>query len=86
MNFIDILNTATTHISDYALAKKLSISTATVSAWRCRGSIPNDELLEKIAEIAKLPLETVYCAAYADKIENPVVSDFLRSKAVADAV
>lgn len=78
MNFIDVLNTATAGISDYRLAKNLHISCNTVSAWRRRGTIPNDEVLEKLAEIAELPLEKVLFAAYADKVHNPVVAQLLR--------
>lgn len=81
MNFIDVLNTATTDCSDYALAKKLKIRTSTVSAWRNRGSIPEDSTLEKLAEIADLPIEKVLCAAYADKVHNPVVAQILRQSA-----
>ena len=81
MNFIDVLNTATATISDYALAKKLGIKPNTVSNWRNRGSIPNDNLLDQIAVIANIPVEKVYYAAYAEKVGNPVVSEFLRSHA-----
>lgn len=81
MNFIDVLDAATATISDYALAKKLGIKPNTVSNWRCRGSIPKDNLLDKIAKLAGIPVEKVYCAAYAEKVGNPVVSEFLRSKA-----
>lgn len=78
MNFIDVLNSATTGISDYRLAKNLSISTNTVSAWRNRGTIPSDDILEKLAEMSDIPVEKVYFAAYAEKIHNPIVSKLLR--------
>lgn len=81
MNFIDVLNTATTELSDYALAKKLGINRKTVSAWRNRGSIPNDDVLEELANISGLPVEKVFYAAYADKIHNPMISSLLRQSA-----
>ena len=81
MNFLDVLNTATADVSDYGLAKKLKISTSTVSAWRNRGTIPTDDVLEKLAEISKIPVEKVFYAAYADKVHNPVVAQLLRQSA-----
>ncbi|MGL1956276.1 MAG: helix-turn-helix domain-containing protein [Colwellia sp.] len=74
------MNSATTGISDYRLAKKLSISCNTVSAWRNRGTIPNDDVLEKLAGMAEMPVEKVYFAAYADKIHNPLVAQLLREQ------
>lgn len=79
MNFIDVLNTATTQLSDYALAKKLGISRNTVSSWRNRGSIPKDGLLDQLAEISKIPVEKVYFAAYAEKIHNPIAAAAFRN-------
>jgi transcriptional regulator with XRE-family HTH domain len=78
MNFIDVLNTATMGISDYRLAKNLSISTTTVSSWRNRGSIPSDDILEKLANMADMPVEKVFYAAYAEKVHNPYVAKLLR--------
>jgi transcriptional regulator with XRE-family HTH domain len=79
MNFIDVLNAATADISDYRLAKKLSISSNTVSAWRNRGTIPSDEILEELSIMSGIPLNKVLCAAYAEKIHNPVISELLRN-------
>ncbi|PHR81616.1 MAG: hypothetical protein COA59_15550 [Colwellia sp.] len=78
MNFLDVLNAATTDLSDNKLSKKLGIGRATVSSWRCRGSIPEDEILDKLAELTNIPVEKVYFAAYADKIHNPVVAQLMR--------
>lgn len=78
MNFIHVLNTATAQVSDYALAKKLNIRQSTVSAWRNRGTIPSDEILEKLAEMSGIPVEKVYYAAYAEKVHNPIVAELLR--------
>ena len=64
-------NAATTVLSDYALAKKLNISRNTVSAWRNRGCIPNDDILDQLAELSGLPVEKVYFAAYAEKFITP---------------
>ncbi|MGV2873514.1 helix-turn-helix domain-containing protein [Colwellia sp. E150_009] len=79
MNFIDVLNSATTGVSDYALAKKLAISCSTVSAWRNRGTIPSDEILEVLSEMSGIPIEKVFYAAYAEKIHNPIVAELLRN-------
>ena len=80
MNFIDVLNTATTSLSDYALAKQLNISRTTVSAWRNKGTIPEDETLEKLANLAGIPVEKAIYAAYADKAHNPLVAKLLREQ------
>jgi|GEM_PF-1628871 len=78
MNFLDVLDTATADLSDNKLSKKLGISRTTVSGWRNCGTIPQDETLEKLAEIAGLPVEKVFYAAYAEKIHNPMVAQLLR--------
>lgn len=77
MNFLDVLNTVTADVSDYGLAKKLDIRKSTVSAWRNRGTIPSDEVLEKLAEMSGIPVEKVFYAAYASKVHNPVVAKAL---------
>jgi transcriptional regulator with XRE-family HTH domain len=79
MNFLDVLNTATTSLSDNKLSKKLGIGRTTVSAWRNRGTIPEDEILDKLAELTGIPVEKVYFATYADKVENPMVAALLRN-------
>lgn len=88
MNFLDVLDTATANLSDNKLSKKLGIGRATVSSWRNRGSIPEDYILDKLAEITGIPVEKVYFASYADKVHNPTVAALLRnyceSKIAAD--
>jgi len=74
MNFLDVLNAATTELSDNKLSKKLGISRTTVSNWRNCGNIPHDDILDQLAEISGLPIEQVYFAAYADKVHNPVAA------------
>jgi transcriptional regulator with XRE-family HTH domain len=80
MNFLDVLNTATVELSDNKLSQKLGIRRQTVSSWRNRGSIPEDEVLDKLAELTGLPVEKVYFAAYADKIHNPLVAKLMREQ------
>jgi transcriptional regulator with XRE-family HTH domain len=79
MNFIDVLNAATTELSDNKLSQKLGISRQSVSLWRTGETIPKDEMLEKLAEISGIPVEKVLCAAYADKIHNPIIAELLRN-------
>jgi transcriptional regulator with XRE-family HTH domain len=79
MNFIDVLNTATVDLSDNKLSKKLGIGRTTVSAWRNRGIIPEDTILDKLAELTGIPVEKVYFAAYADRIHNPLVVQAMRN-------
>jgi transcriptional regulator with XRE-family HTH domain len=78
MNFLDVLNTATADLSDNKLSQKIGISRQTVSSWRTRGSIPEDDILEKLAAIADIPVEKVFYAAYAEKVHNPIVAQLLR--------
>ncbi|PCI57423.1 MAG: hypothetical protein COB45_04265 [Gammaproteobacteria bacterium] len=78
MNFLDVLNTATAELSDNKLSKKLGIGRTTVSSWRNRGSIPEDDILDKLADLTGIPVEKVYFAAYADKIHNPIVAQLMR--------
>ena len=78
MNFINVLDAATAQLSDYALAKKLNISRNTVSAWRNRGTIPSDEILEQLAQLSGITVEKVFYTAYAEKIHNPVIAKLLR--------
>lgn len=78
MNFLDVLNTATAELSDNKLSKKLGINRTTVSNWRNLGTIPQDETLEKLAELTGIPVEKVFYAAYAEKVHNPIVAQLLR--------
>jgi len=78
MNFLDVLNTATADLSDNKLSKKLGIGRTAVSNWRNCGTIPQDETLEKLAELTGIPVEKVFYAAYAEKIHNPIVAQLLR--------
>jgi len=80
MKFIDVLNAATTELSDNKLSKKLGIGRATVSSWRNRGSIPEDWILDKLSELTEIPVEKVYFAAYADKINNPLAARAFRQQ------
>jgi transcriptional regulator with XRE-family HTH domain len=88
MNFLDVLNAATATLSDNKLSKKLGVRRQTVSTWRNNGSIPEDETLDKLAELTGIPVEKVYFASYADKVGNPMVAALLRNysegKIVAD--
>lgn len=79
MNFLDVLNAATTELSDNKLSQKLGIKRQTVSSWRTRGSIPEDYVLERLAEISGIPVEKVFYAAYAEKVHNPMVAQLLRN-------
>jgi transcriptional regulator with XRE-family HTH domain len=78
MNFLDVLNVATADLSDNMLSKKLGIRRQTVSLWRNRGTIPEDETLEKLAALAGISTEKMFYIAYAEKINNPVVASALR--------
>lgn len=80
MTFLDVLNAATAELSDNKLSQKLGIRRATVSSWRCRGSIPEDDILDKLAVLTEIPVEKVYFAAYADKVHNPVVAKAMREQ------
>lgn len=81
MNFQDILNSVTAGVSDYSVSKKLGISRQAISGWRNEGKIPNDETLDKIAELGGFPKHKVYLAAYAEKIHNPEVATVFRTLA-----
>jgi len=70
MNFLDVLNTATQGDSDGMTAKKLGITRQAFSGWRNGRRIPEDEMLDRLAELSGLPVEKVYLAAYADRLHN----------------
>jgi transcriptional regulator with XRE-family HTH domain len=78
MNFIDVLNSVTADGSDYAAAKKLGITRQMFSKYRNGLKTPSDETLDKMAELSGLDPIKVYCAAYAEKIPNPVVAEQFR--------
>jgi hypothetical protein len=78
MNFQDVLNAVKADGSDYAASKKLGITRQMFSQYRNRGSIPNDDLLDKMVELSGLPVEKVYLAAYAEKLHNPKAAEAFR--------
>ncbi|GAA5133084.1 hypothetical protein GCM10025767_07390 [Thalassotalea piscium] len=85
MNFLDVLNAATSDLSDNKLSQKLGIRRQTVSGWRNCGKIPEDETLDKLAELTGIPVEKVYFAAYSDKVQNPIVAELLRNNSNLNA-
>ncbi len=78
MTFQEIVNQATQGLSDNKLSKMLGIARQGIPAWRINGSIPKDEVLDKLAEMADVPVEQVYFAAYAEKVHNPRVAEKFR--------
>jgi transcriptional regulator with XRE-family HTH domain len=78
MNFQDVLNKATHGHSDGKTAKKLGVTRQAFSHWRNGRRTPEDEILDQIAELSGLPVEKVYLAAYADKLENAVAAAAFR--------
>lgn len=78
MNFQDVLNAVTKGASDYSAAKKLGITRQAFSSYRNNKRIPDDKLLDKMAEVAELNAVEVYLAAYAEKLHNPKVAEAFR--------
>jgi len=56
----------------------LGVARQGIPAWRKKGSIPQDSVLDKLAELSGIPVEKVYLAAYAEKIHNPKVAEEFR--------
>ncbi|MEI8612055.1 helix-turn-helix domain-containing protein [Enterovibrio sp. Hal110] len=59
--------------SDYALAKKLGVTRATVSKWRVEKGIPDWESIFKIADLLQLDDQNVVYKFIAEKQNNPRV-------------
>jgi len=78
MNFQNVVDQATNGLSDNKLSKILGVARQGIPAWRKHGSIPNDNVLDQLAELSGLPVEKVYYAAYAEKVHNPIVAEQLR--------
>lgn len=79
MHFSEVLNAATAHLSGYAVAKKLGISSQAFYQFRSGKKIPSDRLLDELAIIAGLNPVDVYLAAYAEKLGNADIADKFRS-------
>jgi transcriptional regulator with XRE-family HTH domain len=80
MNLQDVLNKVCAGMSDNKTSQKLNISRITFSKYRNGHSIPSDEVLDKfIAETNLNPVD-VYLAAYAEKIQNPIVAEAFRNQ------
>jgi transcriptional regulator with XRE-family HTH domain len=77
MNIQDIIIQARQGLSDNKLSKELGVSRQAVKWWR-EGTIPKDEILDKLAEMSGIPVEKVYFAAYAEKLHNPKVAAAFR--------
>jgi hypothetical protein len=78
MTLQDVLNKVCNGNSDNKTSQKLGISRISFSRYRNGKQVPNDELLEKFIEISGLNPVDVYLAAYAERIENPLVAAAFR--------
>ena len=78
MNLQDVLNKVCNGMSDNKTRQKLKISRATFSNYRNGHTTPTDEILDKMIEMSGLNPVEVYMAAYAEKIQNPIVAKAFR--------
>jgi len=78
MTFQDVLKSVTAQRSGYAAAKLLGIYPQTFYKYANGQKIPSDEILDKIIELTGLPTESVYLAAYAERLHNKVAADAFR--------
>jgi hypothetical protein len=79
MTLQDVLNKVCNGMSDNKTRQKLKISRATFSNYRNGHTTPTDEVLDKMIEMSGLNPVEVYMAAYAEKIQNPVVAEAFRN-------
>jgi len=79
MNLQDVLDKVCNGMSDNKTSQKLNVSRVTFSKYRNGHSIPSDEILEKFIEVSGLNPVQVYMAAYAEKIQNPLVAEAFRN-------
>ncbi len=78
MNFQDVLNKVCDGVSDNKTSQKLGISRTMFSKYRNGHKLPSNDTLERMAELSGLPAIEVYLAAYAEKIDNPMVAEQFR--------
>lgn len=78
MTLQDVLNAVCDGISDSEASRKLNISRITFSRYRNGHKIPSDDVLDRMAEIARLDPVEVYLAAYAERVHNPKVAEAFR--------
>lgn len=57
-------------VSDYRLAKELGIRATTISNWRNRGTVMDDETAEKAAELAGFDAGYVLACLAAERAKN----------------
>lgn len=81
MNLQDMLTKVCGDLSDNKTSQKLGITRITFSKYRNGHSIPSNDVLDKMIEISGLNPVDVYLAAYAEKIQNPVVAEAFRNQA-----
>ena len=79
MTLQDVLNKVCNGMSDNKTSQKLGISRQVFSHYRTGRKNPSDEVLDKMIEISGLNPVDVYMAAYAEKIQNPVVAEAFRN-------
>ncbi len=57
--------------TDYALAKRLEVSTQRMSNWRNRESVPDNETAFRLAKILRMPATDVIAYFEEDKARTP---------------
>lgn len=78
MTLQDLLDKVCGDASDNVTSRKLGISRQLFSAYRTGRRLPTDEALDKMIELSGLDAVDVYHAAYAEKIQNPIVAKAFR--------
>ena len=80
MNLQDVLDKVCNGTSDNLTSRKLGITRQMFSHYRTGYRLPSNEVLDKMAEIGELSAVEVYLAAYAERIDNPVVAEAFRNQ------
>jgi predicted transcriptional regulator len=80
MTLQDVLNKVCNGNSDIQTAKNLGINRVSFSNYRNGHKTPSDDILNRMIELSGLNPVEVYMAAYAEKVQNPIVAEAFRNQ------
>jgi transcriptional regulator with XRE-family HTH domain len=79
LDYLNAVKAKTGAVSDYALAKELGITRATVSAYMRKGGSFSDKTAVKVAKILDIELSEVLLAAHIERTQNETVKSAYKS-------
>ena len=79
MDLNQLLDICANGCSDYRLAKNLDVTRQRISGYRNGHNVPKDDVVDRMIELSGIDPVEAYLAVYAERIDNEMVANALRT-------